>query len=74
MVLAGTSNFFHTVLSSGNATEMFQINGISAANMVSILDFLYTGQILINKSNVVSIDNMAKQLQIGVLTEVSLHT
>ena len=74
IILAAGSQFFQeTFINSGDnnsSSPFFKIDGISPADMLLVLDFLYTGQMSLNKVSTNKALNLSKLLKIPTLEEM----
>lgn len=68
-ILAATSEYFLSKLGTEDRNVVFQIDNISSSEFVQVLDFLYTGQININRKNLSTFRSIGQQLRIELLLE-----
>lgn len=71
VVMAASSKVFYDILSDKDSCEeSHEISGLSAVDMLQVLEFLYSGEINITTENLPNFRNIAEQLDIPLLREI----
>lgn len=69
VVMAAASDLFASLISEQANVSVLHINGVKAAEMLTIVDFLYTGQMVLNHDNLSNMKSKAELLQLEPLTK-----